>query len=86
LVVLDVREKGKWDGGHIKGAHHIYAGHIESRLNEVPRDRPIVVTCNTGNHASLVASILRREGHREVYNLLGGMVAWKEAGYNSISS
>ena len=84
LFVLDVREKDKWDNGHIKGSLHIYAGHIEGRLDEIPEDRPIVVACNTGNHASLIASILRREGYREVYNLLGGVTAWQNAGYNVI--
>jgi hydroxyacylglutathione hydrolase len=84
LVVLDVREKGKWDEGHIKGARHIYAGHVERHLNSIPADRPIVVVCNTGNHASLVASILRREGYRELYNLLGGMAAWQDAGYKLV--
>jgi hydroxyacylglutathione hydrolase len=81
LFVLDVRETSKWDTGHIKGAHHIYAGHVEHRLDEVPTDRPIVVTCNTGNHASLVASILRQKGYRDVYNLLGGMVAWQASAF-----
>jgi len=81
LVVLDVREKGKWDKGHIKGAHYIYAGHVERSLDSIPVERPIVVVCNTGNHASLVASILRREGFGEVYNLLGGMTAWQAAKY-----
>jgi hydroxyacylglutathione hydrolase len=84
LVVLDVREKGKWDKGYIKGAVHIYAGHVERRLDEIPVDHPIVVVCNTGNHASLVASILRREGYREVYNLLGGMAAWLDAEYDFV--
>jgi hydroxyacylglutathione hydrolase len=84
LFVLDVREKGKWNEGHIKGARHIYAGHVERHLDEIPADHPIVVACNTGNHASLVASILRREGYRDVYNLLGGMAAWLDAKYNFV--
>jgi len=82
LVVLDVRESAKWAKGHIKGARHIYAGHVEQRLDSIPADRTIVVACNTGNHASLVASILRRKGFRKVYNLLGGMTAWQAAKYN----
>jgi len=84
LFVLDVREKGRWDEGHIKEASHIYAGHVERRLDEIPAYRPVVVVCNTGNHASLVASILRREGYREVYNLLGGMAAWQDAEYDFV--
>jgi hydroxyacylglutathione hydrolase len=84
LVVLDVREKKKWNEGHIKGARYVYAGHVERHLDSIPADRPIVVVCNTGNHASLVASILRREGYREVYNLLGGMTAWQDAEYKLV--
>jgi hydroxyacylglutathione hydrolase len=84
IVLLDVREKSKWDQGHIKGARHIYAGHVERHLGDIPSDRPIGVVCNTGNHASLVASILRREGYREVSNVLGGMAAWQAAGYKLV--
>jgi hydroxyacylglutathione hydrolase len=84
LVLLDVREKDKWDKGHIKGARYIYAGHIERQLDSIPANQPIVVICNTGNHANLVASILRREGYGEVYNLLGGMAAWESASYKLV--
>lgn len=84
LILLDVREKDKWDKGHIKGARYIYAGHVERHLDSIPENQPIVVICNTGNHASLVASILRREGYGEVYNLLGGMAAWEKAGYKLV--
>ena len=82
LVVLDVRDEEKWDEGHIAGALHIYAGHLERRLEELPLDRLIVLTCNVGNRASLGASILRRRGYKKVCNLLGGMTAWKNAGYS----
>jgi len=81
LVVLDVRRKDEWNNGHIEGALHIYVGHLEERLNEVPVDQAIAVICNVGHRASLGASILCREGHQEVYNVLGSMTAWENAGY-----
>jgi hydroxyacylglutathione hydrolase len=81
LLVLDVRRKDEWDNGHIEEALHIYVGHLEDRLKEVSVDRPIAVICNVGHRASLGASILRREGHQEVYNVLGSMTAWKNAGH-----
>jgi len=84
LVVLDVRRKDEWDNGHIKGALHIYVGHLEERLSEVPVDRPIAVICNVGHRAGLGASILRREGYRELYNVLGSMTAWENAGYTMV--
>jgi hydroxyacylglutathione hydrolase len=84
LAVLDVRGEDEWAEGHIEGASHIYIGHLESRLKEVPRDRPVAVICTVGNRASLGASILRRGGIREVSIVLGSMTAWKRAGYNVV--
>jgi hydroxyacylglutathione hydrolase len=84
LVVLDVRRDDEWRKGRIKGAVHVYVGHLEERLREVPADRPTAVVCNVGNRASLGASILRRGGYREVYNVLGSMVAWRKAGYPTV--
>jgi hydroxyacylglutathione hydrolase len=84
LVVLDVRRDDEWRKGRIKGAVHVYVGHLEERLREVPADRPTAVVCNVGNRDSLGASILRRGGYREVYNVLGSMVAWRKAGYPTV--
>ncbi len=81
LVVLDVRSRDEWNNGHISGALHIYVGHLKERLKEVPAGQAIAVICNVGHRASLGASILCQEGHQEVYNVLGGMTAWENAGY-----
>jgi hydroxyacylglutathione hydrolase len=81
IGVLDVRGDDEWEDGHIEGAMHIPLGHLKERLKEVPRNLPIAVVCKVGNRASLGASILRREGYKEVYNVLGSMTAWKKAMY-----
>lgn len=80
-VILDVRGQDEWDSGHIEGALHIYVGHLEERLSEVPGDEPVAVICNVGHRAGLAASILLRAGISQVYNVLGGMKAWGAAGY-----
>ncbi|KAF5410534.1 MAG: MBL fold metallo-hydrolase [Euryarchaeota archaeon] len=77
FLVLDVRDEDEWRDGHIEGAMHIYVGQLESRLSEVPRDRPITVVCNVGHRASLAASILMRAGYTNVCcDVLGSMKAW----------
>ena len=81
LLVLDTRGQDEWDSGHIKGALHIYVGHLEQRLDEVPRDKPVAVICNVGHRAGLGASILLRAGYQEVYNVLGSVKAWVAAGF-----
>ena len=81
LTLLDVRSRDEWAAGHIPGVQHIYLGLLEPRLDEVPSGLPIVVICKTGTRASAGASILLRRGRRDVYNLLGGMDAWKKRNY-----
>jgi hydroxyacylglutathione hydrolase len=81
LLVLDTRDDHEWVKGHIKGALHIYVGHLEQRLNEVPHDRPIAVICTVGHRAGLGASILLRAGYKNVYNVLGSVQAWIAAGF-----
>ena len=81
LTVLDVRDEDEWDSGHIKGALHIYVGHVEKRLAEIPREKPVAVLCDVGHKAGLSASILLRAGYRDVYNVLGSMTAWTSAGF-----
>jgi len=84
MVILDVRGNKEWDGGHIKGARHIYVGHLEENLDEVPKNCPVVVYCGTSRRSGIAASILKKNGYRKVYNTLGSMAAWKNAGYNLV--
>ena len=81
MVVVDARGHDEWEAGHIRGALHIYVGHLEERFSDIPRDKPVAVVCSVGNRASLGASILLAHGCREVYSVLGSMRAWAAAGY-----
>ncbi len=81
MFLLDVRGKDEYDSGHIPGAVNIYVGELESRLPEVPSDRPIVSICSAGHRSGLGVSVLKRHGYDPVFNLLGGTTAWKEKGY-----
>ncbi|MCR4394425.1 MAG: rhodanese-like domain-containing protein, partial [Dehalococcoidales bacterium] len=80
LLILDVRDQEEWQEGHIPGSVHIYVGHLEEKLSEIPRDKSIVVTCSIGHRSGLAASILQRDGFQRVFNLLGGITAWRNAG------
>ena len=81
IFLLDVREIGEWEEGYIEGSHHIYVGYLKERINEVPKDKCIVVYCDTGNRASIATSILKMNGYENVVNVLGSIRAWKAAGY-----
>ncbi|MFF5504619.1 rhodanese-like domain-containing protein [Streptomyces roseolus] len=76
-VVIDVRNCGeRGENGFIEGALHIALGELPRRLDEIPRDRPLVVHCAGGHRSSIAASLLRHEGFEDVSDVLGGWAAW----------
>ena len=82
FVVLDVREPHEWtQDGWIAGAERVFFGHLSGRLAGLERDRRYAVVCSVGKRASIAASLLLRSGFGEVYNVLGGMSAWKRLGF-----
>jgi rhodanese-related sulfurtransferase len=60
IEVLDVRQQGEWDAGHVPGSVHIHLGDLPGRLAEVPRDREVWTACASGHRASIAASLLDR--------------------------
>ena len=81
--LLDVRDSKNWDSvGHIHNAHHRYVGELAFHLDEIPGDRALVIYCDAGYKGSLAASILARYNYQDMTNVLGGMTAWKRAGFS----
>jgi hydroxyacylglutathione hydrolase len=76
VVVLDVRDESEWDTGHLAQAMHLPLATLASRLNEVPRGRPIVVHCQAGSRSAIATSLLTASGIADVRNMTGGIAAW----------
>ena len=84
VAVLDVRQPAEWTAGHIDGATFVTGGELPARPDDVP-DAPVVATvCGSGYRSSVASSLLAAEG-RTVVNVLGGMTAWNNAGYPTVS-
>jgi len=83
LIVLDVRERDAFEGGHIPGARLLPRGQLELRVNEELTDpsRRILVYCEFGRVSTLATATLRQMGFQGAVALDGGMTAWREAGY-----
>ncbi len=82
--LLDVRQPAEWVAGHAPGATFVTGGELPRRLDDVPADRPLAVVCDSGYRSSVLASLLVRQGRAEVLNALGGMSAWRAAGYPTV--
>jgi membrane protein DedA with SNARE-associated domain/rhodanese-related sulfurtransferase len=85
LVILDLRSKmeRERDPVLILGAMPLGMGEVESRYQEIPRDRDIIVYCSCPNEvtSAKVAMILRRKGITRVRPLLGGLDAWRDSDF-----
>ena len=77
-VLVDVRNIGELESnGLIDGAVHVPLAELSRRLDEVPRDRPVVMYCAGGYRSSVAASLVRAAGHPDVSDLVGGFAAWQ---------
>lgn len=83
VFILDVRTQEEYDAGHIQNSTLIPLQEIEKRLDEIPRDRKILVYCRTGHRSTQASEILANNGF-EVYNMKGGIVEWTDAGYEVV--
>ncbi|MFF9481844.1 rhodanese-like domain-containing protein [Streptomyces sp. NPDC014733] len=76
-VVIDVRNCGeRGEAGFIEGALHLALGELPGRLDEIPREAPLVLHCAGGHRSSIAASLLRHKGFGDVSDVLGGYAAW----------
>ena len=83
-LFIDVRTEDEYKSGHIEGALHIPVTEFEERLDEIPKDRPIIVYCNGSSceRSVYAAGILKENYYREVYDMVGGGIfEWLEKGY-----
>lgn len=81
VYLLDVREQWEYDEGHIPGVTLLPMGEVADRLDEIPTDKEVIVTCRSGNRSGQVTEFLRQNGFDNVHNMDGGIVAWDQAGY-----
>jgi len=81
FVMLDVRTPKEYAEGHIKGALFIPVQELETRLSEVPKDKQVYVYCYSGVRSARASTILAKHGFTNIENVMGGIQAWKGAGY-----
>ncbi len=75
LTLLDVREDWELGVASVPDIVHIPMGQIADRLNEIERDKPVIVLCRSGRRSLEVARFLQQNGFDAV-NLAGGILAW----------
>ena len=71
ITLLDTRTPGEYARGHIDGFVNLPLDELRERLEEIPRDRPVYIHCQTGLRSYVACRILAQHGY-DCYNLSGG--------------
>jgi hydroxyacylglutathione hydrolase len=82
LQLLDVREQGEWDGGHIPGSVHVPYHDIHGLPEDLVPEGSVAVICGSGQRSAVGASLLQRFGARDVIHVVdGGVPRWEREGW-----
>ncbi|MGB7532567.1 MAG: rhodanese-like domain-containing protein [Halobacteriota archaeon] len=86
IILLDVSTEGEYSAEYIPGAINIPLSDLENRIDELDKSKTIIVYCKTGGRSRTASETLAQHGFENVYNLLGGINAWKEMFATSIAT
>lgn len=76
--LIDVREDFEYEFSNIGGTH-IPLGRIMQEIEKLDRDKPVIIQCRSGKRSAQAVSLLeKQEGFENLYNLKGGILAWKD--------
>jgi rhodanese-related sulfurtransferase/rubrerythrin len=75
-TLLDVRQPGEYEEGHLPGAKLVPLADLGRRMGELDRGRPTIVYCAIGGRSRVAAQMLASQGFGEIYNFSGGIRAW----------
>lgn len=82
LLIVDVRSPFEYDhDGHIEGALLLPLQELMYRYEELPKEQQMIFVCRSGNRSHVACEQMVRLGYNNVSNFIGGMIAWKQAGY-----
>lgn len=81
FVILDVRTAEEFASGHIENAINIdyYSDTFRDELDNLDKNQTYLVYCRSGRRSGSALDIMAELGFNEVYNILGGIIAWQEA-------
>ena len=82
FILVDVRKKGEFRSGHVKGALNLPLSNMEKGYNQLPQDKRVVLYCNSANRSNQAAWILLQHGYKKIEEM-EGYKFWVEKGFPS---
>ncbi|MFB2121150.1 rhodanese-like domain-containing protein [Parapedobacter sp. 2B3] len=75
--LIDVREEFEYETSNING-EHIPLAEVVLEQDKISRDKPVIIHCRSGKRSAQAIMLLEREGFDNLYNLEGGILAWRD--------
>lgn len=72
--IVDVREKGEYEVGHLKGSVNIPLSELRERTDEIPKDRPVYLHCRSSQRSYNALMALQGRGYENVVNISGSFL------------
>ena len=85
VQVVDLRGASEYKTAHIAKAENIFVGTLPDHLDEVKKDRKVIIHCQSGDRSSIAYSILAKNGFTNIVNFSGGMNEWVNEGEPVVS-
>jgi len=83
--IIDIRGVAEYNSGHIEGAKNVFVGTLLQNLDQVPKDKPVILHCQGGDRAAIGYSLLVKEGYTNIANYSGGINEWVKEGQPIVS-
>ena len=81
FVLLDIRSTGELAQGVLPNAEHMPMHLIPLKINDLPRDKDVILYCHSGARSYHACAFLAQQGFKNAINLRGGILGWARSGY-----
>lgn len=81
IAIIDIRSDAEVAQGILPGSDHLAMHMIPLRLQDLPKDKDIVLYCRSGARSYHACNFLNQQGVTNVLNLRGGIISWARSGY-----
>ncbi len=77
-MYIDVRTPGEFNNRKIKGFRNMPLNQLGSMMNQLPKEKKIVVICQSGSRSTAACRQLTKAGYTDIINVKGGMSMWRD--------
>lgn len=77
-LMIDVREPAETNAAHVSGSLLMPLSTIAGHLDEIPKDRQVLLLCASGGRSARLTQYLRANGWDKITNVSGGIIAWAQ--------